>query len=160
MRLVTVADAEFIYGLRQEASLNTHLSRAPETVADQRGWLSAYALREQAGEEYYFIIEGADGPLGTVRLYRFTSEGHFTWGSWVIRRAAPIRAGIHSALMIYALAFETLKLKESRFEVRKCNARVIAFHERCGAELVGENELELLFRFSQGAYLNMKARYS
>lgn len=158
-RLATTEDAEFILSLRQESSLNQHLSKAPESAEAQRAWLSEYLAREIAGLEFYFLIITNSIPVGTIRLYRITNEGFFTWGSWVIQKGAPLKAGIQSALLIYQLAFEELGLLESRFEVRKGNARVIAFHERCGAERIGESTDEILFRFPLTAYEAMKAKY-
>ena len=156
--MVRWEDAEFIYRLRRDSRLNEHLSHPPETISQQQCWLQAYFGREALGEEFYFMIEAGQQACGTVRLYRMTPEGHFTWGSWIIKKAAPLRAGIQSALLIYELAFEELGFSESRFEVRKGNVKVIAFHRRCGAESVDETEHELLFRFSRPAFALMKAR--
>ena len=69
-------------------------------------------------------------------------------------------AAIESALLIYDFAFFSLHYKKSHFDVRKENKKVIDFHLRFGAEIVGETDKDLLFVYGLDTYLEVRKRYS
>jgi RimJ/RimL family protein N-acetyltransferase len=149
LRLVEPADADFILGLRLDPGLSRYISPTSDSIEDQRQWIAGYKDRERQGREYYFIVEGKQGqPFGTVRLYDF-SDTWFRWGSWIIRPGSPPWVSIESALLAYQCGFEKLGFAEARFEVRKENTRVIAFHLRFGAEMAGNDEQYCYFRFTK-----------
>lgn len=159
LRLAVEADAEFILSLRQDATRNRHLSSVDDDVDRQRAWLRDYKLREREGREYYFLILGEDDePLGTVRLYDFQGDS-FCWGSWILKQGAPAFAAIESALMVYEIAFGRLPFSRSHFDVRKANRKVVDFHLRFGARVVGEDALNYYFSYDRETYLATKARY-
>ena len=64
-----------------------------------------------------------------------------------------------SALMVYAYAVDHLGFKACHFDVRKGNDRVIKFHERFGAKIVEETELDYLFQLSLSAIEESRAQY-
>ena len=138
LRLAEPDDAAFILELRLDASKSKYLSPVPNDLAAQRQWLIDYKYREQAGAEYYFVIESlAQEPLGVVRLYDFQGES-FCWGSWILKPSAPALAAIESALAVYETAFGTLGFTRSHFHVRKGNDKVRDFHLRFGAHIVAK----------------------
>ena len=47
-------------------------------------------------------------------------------------------------------------LRRKEFDVRKGNERVIAFHQRFGANITDEDELNYYFNYSIQNYLNIK----
>jgi RimJ/RimL family protein N-acetyltransferase len=159
LRLVELDDAEFILGLRLDPRLSRFLSRTSDSVEQQQQWLTAYKGRERQGLEYYFIVQCKQGqPSGTVRLYDFRGES-FSWGSWIIRPGSPPWVSVESALLVYQCGFEKLGFAESHFEVRKENARVVAFHRRFGAKVVNENEQTFYFRFAKTDLPAARERY-
>ncbi|WP_211238945.1 GNAT family N-acetyltransferase [Massilia alkalitolerans] len=147
MRLARPTDAEYIYSLRIDPQFNQHLSAAPPSVEAQAKFLEGYVTREAQGLEYYFIVKnkltGAD--CGTVRIYDLR-EDSFCWGSWILDSDKPRLAALESALFIYDFGFGVLGYPASHFDVRKENTRVIAFHERFGAQRVSEDDIDVFFK--------------
>lgn len=159
LRLVSPDDASFILKIRLDEELNRHISSVENDLEKQMEWIVNYKERELHGSEFYFIITLDEGlPLGTVRLYDFQQDS-FCWGSWVILKNAPVYAGIESALSIYELAFYKLGFKQSHFDVRKENSKVIKFHENFGAKKVSE-DLEIFnFIYRKESYEKIKHKY-
>lgn len=159
MRTVTIEDAEFIYAMRQNENKTKYLSKVTGTVESQKEWIKSYKKREEANEEFYFVIESKDDEkLGLVRMYDFR-EVSFCWGSWLIKEDAPKTTAIESALQIYEFGFYNLKFEKSHFDVRKGNDKVVAFHQRFGAKIVDEDELDYFFDFQKSDYEVTKEKY-
>jgi RimJ/RimL family protein N-acetyltransferase len=137
-------DALFILGLRLDQKKGRYLSSTSPDVAQQRAWLERYAADDT---QIYFIIENL--AVGTVRLYDQRGDS-FCWGSWIKSDQAPASFAIESALMIYHYALH-LGFGSAHFEVRRENTGVIAFHERFGARVVDENDVELFFELDGAA---------
>tara|TARA_R100000365_G_C2746422_1_gene75719 strand:- start:2913 stop:3407 length:495 start_codon:yes stop_codon:yes gene_type:complete len=159
MRLIEVEDAAFVADLRADVRRNEHLSQASANVAAQAEWIGKYKLREQASEEFYFVIEDEKIPVGLVRIYGIEG-GSFTWGSWIMKADAPAHCAIESALQVYEFAYGVLGLTHCHFEVRKGNERVWAFHERMGATRVGEDDQQFFYHMPREAYLTARERYA
>ncbi len=159
LRTVVESDAHFIFTLRQDREKTKYLSSIQGTVQDQIDWIRKYKIREAAKKEYYFIIESkSQESLGLVRIYDFKDDS-FSWGSWLIKDNAPKFTAIESALLIYQFAFDVLKFTQSHFEVQKGNDKVIAFHQRFGAEIVEENKNEYFFIMKKTTFNQIKLRY-
>ncbi len=159
LRTVQVTDAEFIYNLRQNQDKTKYLSKVTGTVESQKEWIKEYKQREDAQKEFYFVIESKDKQkLGLVRMYDF-KDNSFCWGSWLIKEDAPKTTAIESALQIYEFGFYDLKFQKSHFDVRKGNDKVIAFHQRFGAKIVDEDELDYFFNFEKSYYEMIKEKY-
>ncbi|UQB42409.1 GNAT family N-acetyltransferase [Thiomicrospira microaerophila] len=159
LRLAALSDAEFILALRTQTDKTRHLNPVENNLKNQQQWLKAYQLRQQAGLEYYFIIESQQHePLGLVRVYDLQPES-FCWGSWLIKDGAPQTTAIQSALLIYEFGFQQLGYKKAHFDVRKANQRVIAFHQRFGARIIGEDALNYYFNYTYEDYLTIKQKY-
>jgi RimJ/RimL family protein N-acetyltransferase len=143
-------DAGYICKLRGDETLNRHLSPSSADVAAQLAWLEGYKVREQAGEEYYFVIASDGADAGLVRMYDFRElEGRrsFCWGSWIIPPPRAPGLVTYSALLIYEVGFEALGFEQSHFDVRLENLGVIGFHERAGARRVSQDGQDAFFRF-------------
>jgi RimJ/RimL family protein N-acetyltransferase len=159
MRTVKAEDAEFIFNMRQNEDKTKYLSQISGTVEDQKQWILNYKQRENEKKEFYFLIESKENEnLGLVRMYDFKNDS-FSWGSWLIKEDAPKTTAIESALQIYEFGFYVLAFQKSHFEVRKGNDRVKAFHERFGAKIVDENEIEYFFNFEKSDYEITKKKY-
>ena len=159
LRTVAIEDAEFIYNMRQNQNKTKYLSRVTGTVESQKEWIKNYKQREEEKKEFYFVIESKDErKLGLVRMYDF-QDNSFCWGSWLIKEDAPKTTAIESALQIYEFGFYSLGFEKSHFDVRKENDKVIAFHQRFGAKIVDEDELDYFFNFEKSDYEIIKEKY-
>lgn len=159
LRLIEPADAAYVYGLRTNPAYNLHLSQISGTADDQRRWIEAYKSREAELRELYYVIERRDAMrCGLVRLYDITHES-FTWGSWILDHNKPPKAALESALLIYVIGFEVLKIPKAVFDVRKDNAHTIAFHTRFHATQTGESEEDLFFEYPQSQFTADKPGY-
>lgn len=159
IRTVEIEDTEFIFKMRQNKSKTKYLSKVNGTVEDQKKWIQSYKQRENEKKEFYFVIESKKHEkLGLVRMYDF-KDNSFCWGSWLIKEDAPKTTAIESALQIYEFGFYKLGFERSHFDVRKDNGKVIAFHQRFGAIIIDENELEYFFNFEKKDYEIIKEKY-
>ena len=149
----------FINFHRQNQNKTKYLSKVIGTVESQKEWIKSYKKREETKEEFYFVIESKDeDKLGLVRMYDFQDDS-FCWGSWLIKEGAPKTTAIESALQIYEFGFYDLKFKKSHFDVRKGNDKVVAFHQRFGAKIINEDELDYFFNFEKNDYEITKEKY-
>lgn len=156
LREVEVSDAAFILSLRLDPRLNQFLSKTVNDLSRQEEW-----IREYHGKtgEYYFIIESEHNiPLGTVRIYDIRDDS-FCWGSWIIKKDAPIHAAIESALLVYEVGFYSLGFKKAHFDVRKNNDSVVAFHKRFGARVIDSDEINFYFSYTIEDYEKIKTKY-
>lgn len=158
LRLIEVADAEFVLNLRLDKRYSEYLSSVNPSVAAQRAWIESYKDDERAGRQFYFIIENNDGvPCGTVRIYDL-QEDSFCWGSWILNEHKTRYAALESAFLIYQIGFQQLGYHKAHFDVRKGNEHVISFHEKMGALRTGEDEENLYFEISESAVLQFRER--
>lgn len=159
LRLVELDDAPFILQLRLDDRLNRFLSPVQADLDRQIQWLRDYKQRERQGLEYYFILEGKQQErYGTVRVYDFQGDS-FSWGSWIVAPGSPSRVAMESALLVYRFAFDQLGFTRSHFEVRRENARVVAFHQRFGAQVVDEDESFYYFHLLKADFQPTQGRY-
>ena len=121
--------------------------------------MRAYATREAAGQEAYFVIEVDGQPQGSLRLYDYRpSADSFCWGSWIIRPGAPAATAYQSAILAYDLAFGALRFARSHFDVRQANLSVWKFHEKMGARLVREDSLDRFYDYAGEDYRQARTR--
>jgi RimJ/RimL family protein N-acetyltransferase len=157
LRLVEAKDADFILSLRLDQKYNRYLSKVVADVEAQRAWIESYKVDEADGKQYYFIIERIDGtPCGTIRIYDLTSDS-FCWGSWILNHNKTKYAALESAFLVYRYGFDFLGFNKSHFEVLKDNQGVIEFHQRMGALVVGEDDINIYFEISKDAVLSSEA---
>lgn len=160
MRLIREEDAEFILSLRLDERYNKFLSSVDDNLAAQKEWIKKYKQDEEAGVQYYFIIETKDSRnCGTVRLYDFRAES-FCWGSWILNEDKTKYAALESAFLVYQFGFEELGFKKSHFDVRKANLKVIDFHKKFGAVETGEDEDNYYYEISQESVQRIKNKFS
>jgi len=156
LREIEVADADFVLSLRNDKKRGKYLSKTSDDVVSQVEYIKNYKAKAQ---NYYFIIEDKKHhPIGTVRIYDIRNNS-FCWGSWLLSREAPVSAGIESALLVYEFAFYTLGFFRAHFDVRKGNQKVIDFHQRMGAVIVDETDVDVFFHYDKESYERVKPRY-
>jgi RimJ/RimL family protein N-acetyltransferase len=159
LRLVTEADAAFLLGLRLDPSRNQNISATSSDLGAQVSWMRAYANREAAGQEAYFVVEVDGQAQGSLRIYDYRpSADSFCWGSWIIRPGAPSATAYQSAILVYDLAFGALRFARSHFDVRQVNLSVWKFHEKMGARLVREDGLDRFYDYAGEDYRQARTR--
>jgi RimJ/RimL family protein N-acetyltransferase len=131
IRPVTEADASYIVQLRTQPRVLGTVGDTSSDIEVQKQWIERYFDRDG---DYYFIVEVAGRPVGTISLYDI-ADSSAEWGRWIIEEGVP--AALPSAILIHDLAFGQLALHELRGRVVPSNKRVISFHRRFGAENAG-----------------------
>lgn len=158
LRFVEEADAEFILKLRLDEKYNQFLSSVSADLQSQKNWINKYKADEEAGKQFYFIIELLDGtPCGTVRVYDLNEES-FCWGSWILNENKTRYAALESAFLVYKFGFEELGYNKSHFDVMKANEKVISFHEKMGAKKIAEDTDNYYFNISHSDVNHAKSK--
>jgi len=157
-RLVEEEDFEFIFLLRSDKQLGRHLSQTKEDAESQRIWIKNYKLRERSGDEFYFICLDpvTEEKLGVFRLYNF-SDKTFGTGSWLFKpglKNQPIIGNILGK----ELGFDILKYDFCRFDVRKVNAAILAYHRLFNPLQYDEDDLNFYFELSEDCFEKTKIR--
>lgn len=159
MRLINEDDAEFVLKLRLDGNYNKFLSSVDADVSSQKAWIRKYKEDEINNKQFYFIIERKDGtPCGTVRVYDIKNDS-FRWGSWILNEDKTRYSAIESAVMIYDFGFNSLKFNKSNFEVIKDNVKVVNFHKKFGAVVVGEDSNNYYFEITKDAVEKSKEKF-
>ena len=157
LRLVREADAAFIVELRTSPDASQFLSASTQDVAAQQEWIQAYRTREDAGQEFYFIVTYHNEPVGCVRMYDFRDES-FCWGSWILKPGQPGSVALQVVAAIYDLGFRCLQFPGAHFSVVRENKSVHRFHRRMGAESVGEDDEQFHFEITRQAVTEFLTR--
>jgi RimJ/RimL family protein N-acetyltransferase len=158
-RHATMEDSEFLLGLRLDPSRNQNISATSGELKSQILWMESYLKRYIQGCEAYFIIEVDGQPEGTLRLYDYLSDqDSFCWGSWIIRPGAPALTAYQSAILVYDLAFGSLKFTRAHFDVRQANISVWKFHEKMGAKVVREDTQDRFYDYTVEEYKMARIR--
>ena len=157
-RLVEEEDHEFIFLLRSDKELSRHLSKTREDPDSQRIWIRDYKLRERSGDEFYFIsLDAINGErLGVFRLYDFNDTA-FGTGSWLYKpglKNQPILGNITGK----EIGFDFLQYDKCRFDVRKANAAILAYHRLFNPVQVGEDDLNIYFELSKASFEKTKTK--
>ena len=153
------SDSAFLLGLRLDPARNQNISATSGDLGAQVAWMRAYASRQAAGREAYFVIEVGSEPQGSLRLYDYMPDrDSFCWGSWIIRQGAPPVTAYQSAILAYDLAFGTLRFARAHFDVRQANISVWKFHEKMGANLVRENAIDRFYEYAVEDYRQARDR--
>lgn len=160
LRLVEIADAEFIFRLRNNSDLNKFISYTSPDLKDQIKWIQEYKIREKTGHEYYFIAQDQIGnKYGTIRLYDL-DEKSFEIGSWLFNYNSPIGMAVKAHFIGFETGFEVLKAKYCRFEIRKENTAVLRYMQDFETSLVGEDDLNFYFTLSKENFYKRRAQLS
>lgn len=70
LRTVEEKDASFILQLRNKEELKKYISDTNISLEQQAEWIRNYKIREENGQEFYFIVEDKNKiPCGTIRIY-------------------------------------------------------------------------------------------
>ncbi|TBL43376.1 N-acetyltransferase [Hafnia alvei] len=158
----TKHDALKIIELRGGNKQSEFLSKTSQDINAQVEWLKSYLMRNSQGLEYYFFIVRLDDDdkIGTIRLYDIQKNiDSFCWGSWLLNERKTRSAALESCLLIYTFGFEKLGFENSHFDVRKGNEKVINFHLKSGAMIIGEDEQNYYFKYNMSSFIKFKNKY-
>lgn len=156
-RYVDESDAEFILSLRLNKKLSQYLTKTENNLEKQIEWIKAYKEREKQGKEFYFITIDENGNrYGVNRLYNFDNYS-FEAGSWLFSNETNSSISILADLATRDFGFcLNEKFNACRFEVRKDNLSVIAYHKRFKPELINEDESKYYFSVSKNNFEEYK----
>lgn len=151
-RLVEEEDYEFIFLLRNDKERGRHLSRTQEDAESQRVWIKNYKLRERSGDEFYFIAlnPGNSERMGVFRLYNFTNV-YFGTGSWLYKPGLKNQP-IFGNIVGKEIGFDILQYDTCRFDVRKGNSKILAYHKLFNPIQVAEDNLNFYFELSKTSF--------
>lgn len=157
-RLVEEEDYEFIFQLRSDKLLGKYLNPTEGNPESQRIWLRNYKSRERSGDEFYFICINPinNQKLGVFRLYNFT-EDSFGTGSWLYRpglKNEPVIGNITGK----EIGFELLEYEKCRFDVRKDNVTILAYHKLFNPLQIDEDDLNIYFELSKDNFKKTKIK--
>lgn len=151
LREVKETDAEYIFGLRTDKKYSKYISSVSNEVQAQRDYISSYLSSNAVSRSSFFFImenKGTDLRCGTVRIYNF-SHNCFEWGSWILDENKSRFAAMETAIFVYEFAFNNLGFEKSEFEVNRENEKVISYHLKSGAKIIGEDEKNYYFRITK-----------
>ncbi|WP_339657188.1 GNAT family N-acetyltransferase [Flavobacterium frigidarium] len=160
LRLVEIADADFIIKLRTDSSKSRFISKTDSNVQEQENWIAKYKERELIGEEYYFIaIDENDVKFATYRLYNKTIKS-IEIGSFVSkpRYDKPLNV-IKVDIILKAFVFKNLGYDELTFEVRKDNKSVINYHKKFNPTIIREDEQNFYFILERESFFKNKDKF-
>lgn len=155
VRLVTETDAEFITQLRSDKRLGRYIHSSDGDVEKQIQWTREYKKREIQGTDYYFIFSVGNIPQGLCRIYNI-NDNYGTVGSWICRPDIEQNVPVLTLILTRDILFDILQLDIDYFDVRKDNKKVLRCHELFGAEKIGEDGDDLLFKLEKSIYLEKR----
>lgn len=150
-REVSLSDASYILKLRLDDSYNKYISKVSDEVSAQENYIRKYLESNiRRRESFYFILTNTatEKPCGTVRIYNFRDDT-FEWGSWILDDNKTRYAAMETAVLIYEFAFNTLGFSKSEFEVNRNNEKVLSYHQKSGAKIIGEDDVNYYFRIEK-----------
>lgn len=153
LRLVEVEDAQFILSLRLDPRRAKFLNETDSSLEKQVDWINEYKKREAKKEEYYFLIQKNNKPLGNIRIYKISDAACF-WGSWITKPGSAKGCGKEALLLVLKFIFEELKKEQALFTVEKDNEKGNELYRELGAEVIKEDSKEFTFSLSKDGYYN------
>ncbi len=155
LREVRLEDAAFILELRTDAKKSRFLHKTENSLQKQIDYLKRYFTLDN---EWYFIIENKQhDPLGTIRIYN-VNYPCFTGGSWITKKGTSPQESFEADLLLRSYAYEILGFRESIFDVRKKNVKVVRYHKICGSIIIDETEEDYIFKSTKEIYFKNKQR--
>lgn len=138
VRLVREEDAVFIVNLRTNPIKARYISQTSASVDGQREWIKNYKLREQEGNDYYFLYIYNGNLAGVNRIYGIEGN-HFIHGSWIFSDDVPPYCSLAAGIIAREIAYDTLGLEEEidTAGVHKDNQGVLQYIKALGVEFTG-----------------------
>ena len=145
-RLVELEDAEFILSLRNNEKLSRFINPTSTEMEDQINWLKEYKIREEKGEDFYFMCLKDDKKTrqGLNRLYDIKGDV-CEYGSWLYSPDAGPNAAVLGDLYIKSLAFEVLNFKILEMSTMKKNTRVLKYTKSFKPKFIRDNGISEFF---------------
>jgi hypothetical protein len=157
LRFVDVDDAEYIFNLRTDPLLGKFISETSQDLSDQIDWIKQYKDRQEKGLEYYFIFTKGDNRVGVIRIYNIEKD-NATSGSWICSPGLPFEIPTIIVLIMREIFFETLDIGNELMDTRLGNKKVIRMHKLFGAQIIGQNEIDVFHLLAKKAFLVNKQK--
>jgi len=130
LRPLTVEDAAMTQRWRTGGRARL-LNRGATTVDEQRTWIAA-----RPDNEYNFIqvVKATEQPVGMISLvdvdlvHRRAEPAHFLIGEEAAVKASKAPIALEATLLLYNLAFDTLKLHRIYGPISSDNKKMLAYH--------------------------------
>lgn len=151
VRFACVDDAVFIHALRTNEKNAQFLHVDGCSIETQRVWLRNYKVKEAKGEEYYFVFERENEPIGVIRLCYFENDDYHC-SSWTFRDNQPAYCALAGALIAREISFEMLEMKKEvnwRDGIIDNNRNVLLYMKMLGWKQTSEH-FEGKIRFLTG----------
>lgn len=150
LRLVEESDAAFILELRTDERNSRYISPTKNSLEHQIDWIRKYKVREEQGQEYYFIASDLSGvQFATFRLYPWR-DGEMEVGSWVSKPGHDKPWDIFRMLMVMKFYFsQHLGLEKVMYRVKKQNTSMIKFVSWGGRVPFDEDEEFYYYYFTR-----------
>lgn len=158
VRLVREEDAEFIVGLRTNPNLSRFIHATDNDVEKQREWIHEYKHREIEGKDYYFIYEYEGIAIAVNRIYN-RKEASAETGSWVVKPNTELALMFATLLIEREIYFEDLRYDADYFNVDKGNIQVWKLHQKMGAVVIAENDVEYRFVQRKDAFYKNREKF-
>lgn len=157
-RLVIEDDAEFILKLRTNKTLTKHIHSTEDDIEKQISWIRDYKKREEEGREYYFLYSKDSVPIGVSRIsniYEYYGLG----GSWLCSPDNETEVSMATPFVANDIIFGIIGLDYYVMDVRKANKHVWKFHKSCGAQKIGESEIDYYFYLYKDDYYSKRDKF-
>jgi len=156
-RLVNEDDAEFIIKLRSQDKAR-FMNSVSTNVEQQKDWIRQYKIREELGQDYYFVFYQNEIPCGLNRMYNIQKDS-FVGGSFVFLPDCGFETPIYSQLMLLHIGFELLNKSICFGNIHKDNKNAIKFNRKFGADFIYEDENEYFILMSIKTYFEVKNKF-
>lgn len=150
LRLVEESDAAFILELRTDERNSRYISPTENSLEHQIDWIRKYKVREEQGQEYYFIASDLSGvQFATFRLYPWR-DGEMEVGSWVSKPGHDKPWNILRMLMtMQSYFYDQLGLEKVMYRVKKENRAMNKFVS-LGGRVPFEEDEEFFYYYFTG----------
>lgn len=158
VRLIGKHDAKFIAGLRNDLELSQYLSKISTDINDQILWIEKYKIREGLGQEYYFVYEYNDVPIGLNRMKNIRGDS-WMGASLVFSKFAPPGSAIIGSMIHYYIGFEILGLSVHFGDVLKDNIAAIRFNRYFNVDFIHEDDKYHFMILTKNKYLDIRKKF-
>lgn len=149
LREVSVADAEFILGLRlsEKAKL---LHKTENDVTKQQDYIRQYLTLDN---EWYFIICDKQGDsLGCISIYDLDNRGGGRTGRWIMRDLQDHRIALESKLLVMDYLFNEIGLTVAYTDTHVENLGMQGAFKMWGYEFIEQKGDEFYYRLTREKY--------
>ena len=172
LRESEIEDSSFILSLRTDAKKSRYLHKTQNSLDDQIKYMQRYkTLRD---EWYFIVVSKKQKRLGTISIYpneillpHWINQNNIDSdnlkaigaGRWIMSDEASYLEVLESVCLVKKILFLDFLVDFEPFTVHKDNLKVLQFHKRWGANIVGNSGDLQLLELSRNDYLKNKDKF-